>query len=41
MLFKTARRFQELEQESARLKCATAELTVDKLILKETDAGNG
>jgi hypothetical protein len=41
MLFKTARRFQELEQESARLKCATGELTVDKLVLKETDAGNG
>ena len=35
-----ARRFKELERESARLKRAVANLTVDKLILEEATKGN-
>ncbi len=35
-----ARRLKELEQENARLKRAVAELTLDKLILKEAAEGN-
>ena len=35
-----ARRIKSLEQENARLKRAVAELTLDKLILKETAEGN-
>ncbi len=35
-----ARRLKELERENARLKRAVAELTLDKLILKEAAAGN-
>ncbi len=35
-----ARRFKDLEQENARLKRAVAELTLDKLILKEAAEGN-
>ena len=35
-----ARRLKDLEQENARLKRAVAELTVDKLILKEATEGN-
>lgn len=35
-----ARRLKELEQENARLKKAVAELTLDKLILKEAASGN-
>jgi transposase-like protein len=35
-----ARRLKELEQENARLKRAVAELTVDKLILREGLEGN-
>ena len=35
-----ARRFKELEQENARLKRAVADLTLDKLILKEAAEGN-
>ena len=35
-----ARRFKDLEQENARLKRAVAELTLDKLILKEAVEGN-
>ena len=34
-----ARRLKELETENARLKRAVAELTVDKLILKEVAEG--
>ena len=34
-----ARRFKELEKENARLKRAVANLTVDKLILEESDQG--
>ncbi len=34
------RRLKELEQENARLKRAVADLTVDKLILKEAAEGN-
>ncbi len=34
-----ARRLKELEAENARLKRAVADLTVDKLILKEVAAG--
>ena len=33
-------RLKELEQENARLKRAVAELTLDKLILKEAAEGN-
>jgi len=35
-----ARRFKELERENARLKRAVADLTLDKLILKEAAEGN-
>jgi len=35
-----ARRLKELEQENTRLKRAVAELTLDKLILKEAAEGN-
>ena len=35
-----ARRMKQLEQENARLKRAVAELTLDKLILKEAAEGN-
>ena len=35
-----AKRLKELEQENARLKKAVAELTLDKLILKEAASGN-
>ena len=35
-----ARRLKELEQENVRLKRAVADLTLDKLILKEAAAGN-
>jgi transposase-like protein len=34
-----AKRFKELEAENARLKRAVADLTVDKLILKEVAEG--
>ena len=34
-----ARRLKELEAENARLKRAVADLTIDKLILKEVAAG--
>ena len=35
-----AKRLKQLEQENARLKRAVAELTLDKLILKEAAEGN-
>ena len=35
-----AKRLKELERENARLKRAIAELTLDKLILKEAAEGN-
>lgn len=35
-----AKRLKELERENARLKRAVADLTLDKLILKEAGAGN-
>ncbi len=35
-----ARRLKDLEQENARLKRAVADLTLDKLILKEASEGN-
>ena len=35
-----ARRLKELEKENARLRKAVAELTLDKLILKEAAEGN-
>ena len=35
-----ARRLRELEQENTRLKRAVADLTLDKLILKEAAEGN-
>ena len=35
-----ARRLKDLEQENARLKKAVADLTLDKLILKEAAEGN-
>jgi putative transposase len=35
-----ARRFKELERENGRLKRAVADLTLDKLILKEAAEGN-
>ncbi len=35
-----ARRLKELEQENIRLKRAVADLTLDKLILKEAAEGN-
>lgn len=35
-----AKRLKDLEKENSRLKKAVAELTLDKLILKEAAAGN-
>ena len=35
-----ARRMKELEAENARLRRAVADLTLDKLILKEAAGGN-
>jgi putative transposase len=35
-----ARRFKDLERENARLRRAVADLTLDKLILKEASEGN-
>ena len=35
-----ARRLKDLEQENARLKRTVADLTLDKLILKEAAEGN-
>ena len=35
-----ARRLKELDKEDAHLKCAAANLTVDKLILEEAAHGN-
>ena len=35
-----ARRLKELEQENTRLKRAVADMTLDKLILKEAAEGN-
>ena len=35
-----ARRVKELERENARLRKAVADLTLDKLILKEAASGN-
>jgi putative transposase len=35
-----AKKLKQLEKENARLKRAVAELTLDKLILKETAEGN-
>jgi putative transposase len=35
-----ARRLKDLEQENARLKRAVADLTLDKLILREAAEGN-
>ena len=35
-----AKRMKDLEAENARLKKAVAELTLDKLILKEAASGN-
>jgi hypothetical protein len=35
-----AKKMKALEQENARLKKAVAELTLDKLILKEAAEGN-
>ncbi len=35
-----AKRLKELEKENSRLKRAVADLTLDKLILKEASKGN-
>ncbi len=35
-----ARRFKEIERENVRLRRAVADLTLDKLILKEVAEGN-
>ena len=40
MQINQARRFKELEKENARLRQAVADLTLDKLILKEASRGN-
>ncbi len=40
MQVEQAKRLKELEKENARLKKAVAELTLDKLILKEAAEGN-
>ena len=40
MKINQARRMKELERENGRLKKAVAELTLDKLILKEALEGN-
>jgi hypothetical protein len=34
------RRLEQLEQENGRLRRAVADLTLEKLVLKETAAGN-
>jgi len=40
MRLEQVKRLKELEKENARLKTAVAELTLDKLILKEAAEGN-
>lgn len=40
MKIEQAKRLKELEKENSRLKKAVAELTLDKLILKEAAEGN-
>jgi putative transposase len=35
-----AKRLKELEQEYAKLKCLVAELSLDKLVLKDIASGN-
>jgi len=40
MKLEQVKRLKELEKENARLKTAVAELTLDKLILKEAAEGN-
>ena len=40
MQIEQAKRLKELEKENSRLKKAVAELTLDKLILKEAAEGN-
>ena len=40
MKLSQAKRLKELEKESQQLKRAVAELTLDKLILKEASEGN-
>jgi transposase-like protein len=40
MQISQARRLKDLEKENSRLKKAVAELTLDKLILKEVAEGN-
>jgi transposase-like protein len=35
-----ARRVKELEQENGKLKCLVAELSLDKLVLKDIASGN-
>ena len=40
MKLEQVKRLKELEKENARLKKAVAELTLDKLILKEASEGN-
>ena len=40
MQISQAKRLKELEKENTRLKKAVAELTLDKLILKEAVSGN-
>jgi len=40
MKLEQVKRLKELEKENARLKRAVAELTLDKLILKEAAEGN-
>ena len=40
MQISQARRSKELEKENARLRQAVADLTLDKLILKEASPGN-
>lgn len=40
MQISQAKRLRELEKENLRLKKAVAELTLDKLILKEAASGN-
>ena len=40
MKFEQVKRLKELEKENVRLKKAVAELTLDKMILKEAVEGN-
>ena len=40
MKLEQVKRLKELEKENARLKRAVAELTLDKVILKEAAEGN-